>query len=182
MKISIRKFDILGISLVILGLFFVLFTTYTTVALATNTKQSIIEREKIEEQENVVLTKEEQETLDLINEYRKENGLKDLKAISSLQEIAKLKAEDLVNNNYFEHTSETLGTPFAMLKNNGVDYYSVAGENLAGITTPERAVSAWIDSKSHRKNILNDEFEYTGIYVIDSEIYGKVYVQLFIGI
>ena len=68
-----------------------------------------------------------------------------------------------------------------MLKNNGVTY-KIAGENLAGSTTPEKAVEAWINSPSHRDNILEDRFEYTGIYVIESPVYGRIFVQLFIGI
>lgn len=36
--------------------------------------------------------------------------------------------------------------------------------------------------EEHRDNILEQNFNYTGICVIDSPIYGKVFVQLFIGI
>ena len=107
--------------------------------------------------------------------------MKELKPYSKLREIAKLKAEDLVHNKYFAHVSPTLGTPFKMLKDNEIDY-KIAGENLAGSTTPEKAVEAWIDSTSHRENILEDRYEYTGIYVIESPVYGKIFVQLFIGI
>ena len=133
------------------------------------------------ELEEVILTDEEQRTLDLINEYRVQNGLRKLKPFSELQEVAKLKAEDLVNNEYFAHTSAVLGTPFEMLKDNEVTY-KIAGENLAGSTTPEKAVEAWINSTSHRENILEERFEYTGIYVIESPVYGSIFVQLFIGL
>ena len=121
------------------------------------------------------------ETLNLINEYRNMHGLRSLKPYSELQNVAELKAEDLELNNYFDHNSENLGTPFEMLHANSIEY-KIAGENLAGNTTPQRAVEAWINSPAHRANILDDKFEYTGIYVIDSEIYGKIFVQLFIGI
>ena len=133
------------------------------------------------ELEEVHLSDDEQRTLDLINEYRKENNLSELKPFSDLQKVAGIKAEDLVNNKYFSHTSKNLGTPFEMLKDNGISY-EIAGENLAGSTTPEKAVEAWINSPSHRENILEGRFEYTGIYVIESPVYGKMFVQLFIGI
>ena len=68
-----------------------------------------------------------------------------------------------------------------MLNNNNV-YYSVAGENLAGNISSKKAVQAWINSPAHKDNILEEDFEYTGICVVDSEVYGKVFVQLFIGI
>ena len=95
--------------------------------------------------------------------------------------VAKLKAEDLVYNDYFAHTSAQLGTPFEMLRNNNIDY-QIAGENLAGNINCERAVKAWIDSPSHRDNILESRFEYTGICSKDSPVYGRVYVQIFIGV
>ncbi len=68
-----------------------------------------------------------------------------------------------------------------MLRNNKISY-KIAGENLAGNTTPKKAVEAWINSTSHRENILEEDFTYTGIYVIESKTYGKIFVQLFIGI
>lgn len=131
--------------------------------------------------ENTVLTDEEQEVLNLINEQRKQNGLSELKAYSKLQRVAKMKAQDLVNNKYFSHTSPTLGTPFEMLKNEGV-MYKFAGENLAGNETGVKAVNAWMNSPAHKDNILDEDYEYTGICVVDSEVYGKVYVQLFMGV
>lgn len=143
-----------------------------------NTKQI---RANLGENEEQNLSREQRDTLDLINEYRNENGLKSLKPYTNLQEIARIKAEDLVENNYFSHTSNILGNPFEMLSSNGINY-RIAGENLAGNTTPERAVQAWINSESHRANILEERFEYTGIYVIDSEVYGKIYVQIFVGL
>ena len=131
--------------------------------------------------QTIELSQEEQEALNLINEYREQNGLNKLKPITRLQQTARLKAEDLVKNQYFSHNSERLGTPFEMLKANNVDY-EIAGENLAGNMTPKKAVESWINSKTHRENILEERFNYTGVCVIESPVYGKIFVQLFIGI
>ena len=68
-----------------------------------------------------------------------------------------------------------------MLKANQVDY-DIAGENLAGNMTSKKAVESWINSKTHRENILEERFNYTGVCVIESPVYGKIFVQLFIGI
>lgn len=161
---------------------FVIITLTGTISLAFSQSEAKTKEEMREIiSETAFLTEEEEETLRAINEYRKENGLNELKPVSKLQEIAKLKGEDIVKNDYFSHTSENLGTPFEMLHDNGIDYEK-AGENLAGNTTPERAVRSWINSPSHRDNILKEEYEYTGIAVVDSPIYGKVFVQLFITI
>lgn len=172
MKVSTRKIVTLFI--------FVILILIETISLGMY-RESMNKKERMRSIVSVEaeLTDEEEETLRLINEYRKENGLKELKAVSKLQEVAKLKANDLVQNEYFSHTSEVLGTPFEMLEDNGIDYIK-AGENLAGNKNPERAVNAWINSPSHRDNILKAEYEYTGICVIDSPMYGKVFVQLFI--
>ena len=180
MKISRRKVGILIIFVIFILIESISFATYQN-AIQNEAERNNIE-EKIEKslEENIVnLTREEQETLNLINQYRKIMGLNELKPLLELQEISKLKAEDIVENEYFSHTSPYLGTPFEMLQANGIDYI-IAGENLAGNISPEKAVEAWINSTSHRDNILEEEFQYTGISVIESPIYGKVFVQLFI--
>lgn len=126
------------------------------------------------------LTAEEQEVFNLVNKERTNAGLKALQIDAGLQKVAKEKARDLVNNNYFAHNSPTYGSPFDMMKSFGVSY-KTAGENLAGNSTGPRAVSAWMNSEGHRANILNSSFNYTGIGVVESPKYGRVYVQMFIG-
>ena len=86
----------------------------------------------------------------------------------------------MVANNYFSHTSPTYGSPFDMLKNFKVSYRT-AGENIAGNATNSGAVNAWMNSSGHKANILNNSFNYTGIGVVKSPKYGKIYVQMFIG-
>lgn len=181
MKISKWKLGILFVLLIFIALGSYSVATYKATVLGETYKKDIIEKEIELEEKEAQLTQEEQVTLNLINEYRKQNGLQKLKPLSDLQSSAKLKAEDLVNSNYFSHNSPNLGTPFEMLENNEVEY-AIAGENLAGNTTPDRAVEAWINSTSHRDNILEPKFTYTGICVIESKVYGRVFVQLFIGI
>lgn len=126
------------------------------------------------------LTQEEQEIFNLVNKERTNAGLKALQVDSGLQKVAKEKARDLVNNNYFAHNSPTFGSPFDMMKSFGVTY-KTAGENLAGNSTGPRAVSAWMNSEGHRANILNSSYNYTGIGVVESQKYGRIYVQMFIG-
>lgn len=167
-------------------LFFVIFILMESISLAAFQNASTEETKKKENvQEMIVqtveLSQEEQEVLDLVNQYRMQNGLEALKPLARLQQTAKLKAKDLVENEYFSHDSKQLGTPFEMLKANQVDY-DIAGENLAGNMTPKKAVESWINSKTHRENMLEERFNYTGVCVIESPIYGEIFVQLFIGI
>lgn len=126
------------------------------------------------------LVKEEQEILDLINQKREEAGLNKLKIDDDLQNVCRIKAEEMVEKEYFSHTSPKFGTPFEMLKKEGIEY-KVAGENIAGNSDNEKAVEAWMNSENHKSNILNKAYNYTGVAVVDSKKYGKIYVQMFIG-
>ena len=122
----------------------------------------------------------EQEVFNLINEQRTKNGLSALKMDNEVQRVARIKAQDMVDKNYFSHTSPTYGSPFDMLKSFKVTY-KTAGENIAGNSTNSGAVNAWMNSSGHKANILNSSFNFTGIGVVSSPTYGKVYVQMFIG-
>ena len=126
------------------------------------------------------LSSDEKEVFDLINKQRTNNGLSALKIDNEVQRVARIKAKDMVENNYFSHTSPTYGSPFDMLKSFKVSY-KTAGENIAGNSSNSSAVTAWMNSSGHKANILNSSFNYTGIGVVNGSQYGKIYVQMFIG-
>ena len=126
------------------------------------------------------MNNDEKEVFDLINKQRAQNGLSPLKENSELQRVARIKAQDMVNNNYFSHTSPTYGSPFDMMKSFKISY-NTAGENIAGNSSNSSAVTAWMNSPGHRANILNSSFNQTGIGVVTGSKYGKIYVQMFIG-
>ena len=67
-----------------------------------------------------------------------------------------------------------------MLKSFKVSYKSAA-ENIAGNSSNSGAVTAWMNSSGHKANILSSNFNYTGIGVVSSQKYGKIFVQIFIG-
>ena len=126
------------------------------------------------------LSADEQEVFDLINQQRQNNGLSALKIDYEVQRVARIKAQDMVNNNYFSHTSPTYGSPFDMLKSFKISY-NTAGENIAGNSSNSAAVTAWMNSSGHKANILNNSFNFTGVGVVTGSKYGKIYVQMFIG-
>lgn len=126
------------------------------------------------------LTSDEEEVFNLINEQRTKNGLSVLKIDSEVQRVTRIKAQDMVDNNYFSHSSPTYGSPFDMLKSFKISY-KTAGENIAGNSSNSAAVNAWMNSSGHKANILNNNYNYTGIGVLTSPKYGKIYVQMFIG-
>ena len=126
------------------------------------------------------MNSDEKEVFNLINQQRTNNGLSALKVDSEVQRVARIKAEDMVTNNYFSHTSPTYGSPFDMLKSFKISY-KTAGENIAANSSNSGAVNAWMNSSGHKANILNSSFNYTGIGVVNSYKYGKIFVLMFIG-
>lgn len=129
---------------------------------------------------STTLTNDEKEVFNLINAERTKQGLTALKVDSEVQRVARIKAQDMVDNNYFSHNSPTYGSPFDMLKSFKISY-KTAGENIAGNSSNGAAVKAWMNSSGHKANILNSSFNYTGIGVVSSNKYGKMYVQIFVG-
>lgn len=126
-------------------------------------------------------TQDEQYILKLINDYREKNGVSKLTMGSKLIKIAGIKANDMTQNNYFSHTSPTYGSPFEMMKNYGLNY-KVAGENIAGNPSLEAAVNSWINSSTHRENLLSKSYNYVGIGISKSSTYGYIVVAMFAGV
>lgn len=126
------------------------------------------------------LTSMEQKMVTLVNQERTKAGLQQMKVDNTLVNLARKKSQDMIDKNYFGHTSPTYGSPFNMLKQAGVNYYT-AGENLAGAGSVESAHSMLMASSGHRANILNSRFNYFGVGVANGGPYGNMFTQLFIG-
>ena len=119
----------------------------------------------------------EREVVELVNEIRKENGLSPLTIDEDLSRVARLKSQDMSDNNYFDHTSPTYGSPFDMMGKFGITYRAAA-ENIAkGQKTPESVVNAWMNSSGHRKNILSSSYTHIGVGHVAK---GNYWTQMFI--
>jgi hypothetical protein len=113
------------------------------------------------------------ELVALANQNREAAGLNPLSLNSELTEAAQKKAIDMLNNDYFAHISPTGITPWHWLNKVGYKYLT-AGENLAkDFTESEYVNNAWMNSSSHRANILNSNFSDIGIAVVEGTIAGK---------
>ncbi|BAU28684.1 putative YkwD family protein [Aneurinibacillus soli] len=126
------------------------------------------------------LTADEQQMLDLVNKERTQRGLAPLKANLELTKLARLKAQDMIDKNYFSHQSPTYGSPFDMMNRFGVSYRT-AGENIAGNSSVAAAHTALMNSEGHRANILNTAYTEVGIGIVNGGPYGKMFVQMFKG-
>lgn len=129
---------------------------------------------------NASVSADEQAMLNLVNKARADAGLGALQFDAELQKVARIKAKDMVDKNYFSHQSPTYGSPFDMMRQFGISF-KTAGENIAGNQTVDAAFKAWMASPGHKANILNGSFNYTGIGIVSGSSYGKIFVQMFIG-
>ncbi len=120
----------------------------------------------------------ERQVVELVNVQRARNGLQPLSLDAGLCHFARVKAQDMHDNRYFDHTSPTYGSPFDMMRQFGITYAS-AGENIAmGYSTPEAVVNAWMNSSGHRANILSAKYTTLGVGFVPD---GGYWTQWFIG-
>src|SRR3989344_2881588 len=109
----------------------------------------------------------------LTNDARAENNLPALTENSLLDEAARLKAEDMAARGYFAHTSPDGKSPWYWF--NQVNYrYSLAGENLAvNFFESEDVARAWMNSPTHRANIVKKDYTEIGIGVANGIFEGR---------
>lgn len=102
----------------------------------------------------------------LTNSERQSHGLSPLKNNSQLSNSSQNKAQHMITNDYWSHDAPDGTTPWFFIRQAGVDY-SVAGENLArGFNYSDSMMSAWMNSDSHRANILNTSFDSMGVGIV----------------
>jgi len=97
------------------------------------------------------------------NVEREELSLPFLIRNSILDRAALLKAEDMAKNSYFAHFSPEGISPWHWFEVAGYQYLQ-AGENLAiFFTDSEAVVEAWMNSPTHRSNIVNVNYQEIGV-------------------
>lgn len=118
----------------------------------------------------------------LTNNDRITKGLGHLEYDSLLTKAAQEKANDMAIHGYFAHVSPTGKTPWFWLDQMGYKY-DYAGENLAvNFIDSQDVETAWMNSPSHRDNILKKEYTKSGIAVAQGMYQGQevtFVVQLF---
>lgn len=116
------------------------------------------------------------------NIERQKAGLPPLVANSALGQAAREKAANMIAENYWAHYSPSGRDPWGFIKNAGYKF-SYAGENLArNFSDSESIVVAWMNSPTHRENILNSNYQEIGIAVEDGILQGQqttLVVQMF---
>jgi len=116
------------------------------------------------------------------NKIRKENGLTPLLWNSKLSAAAQDKARDMVESNYFDHTSPSGKKAWNFVLDEKYEY-KTAGENLAiSFDNVKDATNAWEESATHYANIVSPKYTDFGFAEYNGVIDGTnttVYVQIF---
>jgi len=105
----------------------------------------------------------------LTNEVRQQYNLPLVKEDLLLNKAAEEKAQDMFKNKYFSHYSPAGTSPWYWIDKSGYDYY-YAGENLAmNFLDTEEVIKGWLNSPSHRENLLNKDYKDMGIAVVSGD-------------
>lgn len=111
--------------------------------------------------------------VDLANDDRASENEKALTLNDKLVAAAQAKADDMAAKGYFAHVSPDGRDSWSWFKDAGYGF-SYAGENLAVNFTDSKDVEdAWMNSPTHRANILNGKFTEIGIATAEGEYHGK---------
>lgn len=122
----------------------------------------------------------EDEIIRLVNLQRSYNGLSPLTYNWQVARVARIKSQDMINNNYFSHYSPVYGSPFKMLESYGLKFSSAA-ENIAyGQKTAQAVMDAWMNSPGHKANILSKTVTQIGVGCAKASNGTLYFTQLFI--
>lgn len=113
------------------------------------------------------------ELYQLVNQERANLGLPVLNRNSKLEQAALKKAQDMFAKNYWAHYApDGSTTPWQFILQAGYNY-KYAGENLAkDFDTSSAVVMAWMNSSSHRANILNANYKDIGMVAVNGILLG----------
>jgi uncharacterized protein YkwD len=131
-----------------------------------------------QDQTKFMLTEQEQQLVELVNQERKKLKLPPLKVNPVLCQVARAHAANMARQGKMEHNLDGK-TPYDRIKAAGYKY-AVAGENLARGNLPlPDVVKAWIESRVHRENIEDGDFSETGIGLAKGDTDKVYYAQVF---
>lgn len=119
---------------------------------------------------------------ELTNEERQKNGVAPLTYNDRLASAATAKAQNMFAHNYWAHYGPDGTSPWDFILGSGYRY-QYAGENLAkDFMYSDEVVKAWMDSPTHRANIVKSEYKEIGFGIMNGTIDGEettLVVQMF---
>ncbi len=119
---------------------------------------------------------------DLINQYRRDNGLKPLKINAELAEAAKAHSRDLAKWDRISHYGSDGSNPWDRVKRTGYKA-RLAAENVGtGQVSFDEVLRGWKESPGHNKNLLLADAREMGLALVqDPKTEFKSFWTLVIG-
>jgi uncharacterized protein YkwD len=103
----------------------------------------------------------------IVNEERRKAGLPRLTTDPLLTQAAQAHAADMATRGYLSHHSPE-GTTVADRVTVAGYFYAIVGENIAwGQENPRQVMTAWMESRGHKANILSPRYTQIGVGVAD---------------
>ncbi|HKB88356.1 MAG TPA: CAP domain-containing protein [Patescibacteria group bacterium] len=122
------------------------------------------------------------EVIRLTNVQRAASGLSAVTENGTLDAAALAKGNDMLAKGYWAHFAPDGTSPWSFFLKFGYKY-QYAGENLArDFSDAPSAVNAWMNSPTHKENILNPHYKEVGIGVVEGSLAGAnttIIVQFF---
>lgn len=116
---------------------------------------------------------DQKKLIELTNIERQKKGLAPVLENEALDKAAKLKAANMFEENYWAHFAPSGKTPWDFILGSGYKF-TFAGENLArNFYTTDEVVTAWMNSPTHRDNLLNSNYKDIGIAVVEGVLNGQ---------
>lgn len=114
---------------------------------ASNTENSSGNNESV----NTTFSADLDEAIELVNEYREENGLSALEVESDLMDLAAIRAEELADN-------------YSHKRPDGSDVTSLGYAEIITIRgSATKAIQSWKDSSAHNKIMLSERYGGVGV-------------------
>lgn len=121
-----------------------------------------------------------QAALDAVNAFRGGQGVRPLRLQDQLTAAARAHAEDMARRDYLSHVSKDGRTLVQRVTDAGYANWTAVGENIAsGMETWHDALLGWEQSKEHRANLLNEEFQDVGLGSAEGDDGRAYWVQVF---
>jgi uncharacterized protein YkwD len=113
------------------------------------------------------------------NARRVAHDKKRLVLSEKLSNSAQVKANNILQEQYFDHVSPSGVSVGDLASSAGYEYIRV-GENLAlgGFTNEADVLNAWMNSEGHRSNILNDTYSDLGVGIVQGRFKGQLVVVI----
>ncbi len=125
---------------------------------------------------------DQKKLIELTNLEREKMGLPKVSENPALDQAAALKAQNMFSENYWAHFAPSGKTPWDFILGSGYKF-TYAGENLAkNFYNSDEVVKAWMNSSTHRDNLLNAKYIDIGIAVVEGVLNGQkttLVVQMF---